>query len=185
MLKGYAAGWDALAVERRRPRSAPAWSLAWYRHALPTGALIRALVVTEGTAVIAVVPFFVVRTGFGFYRYEPAAPELHGVEPLCAAGRDEEAGEAIATALATCDPLPDIVSLDWLPAGSPLPQLVRSAWPRPRPAIIRKSTPSRRHAWSWLAAISSSGSGTVRGTFVSCFVLPFANWRRRASSTSS
>jgi CelD/BcsL family acetyltransferase involved in cellulose biosynthesis len=98
--------------------------------------MIRVVVVTDGDAVVAVAPFFVVRTGFGFYRYEQAAPELHGVEPLCAAGRDVEAGEAIASALATCDPTPDIVSLDWIPAGSPLPQLVCAAWPRPRPTIV-------------------------------------------------
>jgi CelD/BcsL family acetyltransferase involved in cellulose biosynthesis len=102
--------------------------------------MIRALVVTDGESLISIAPFFVVRSGFGFYRYEPAAPQLHGVEPLCVAGREVEASEAIAVALATSDPTPDIVSLDWIPAVSPFPHMLRSAWPRPRPAIVEERT---------------------------------------------
>jgi CelD/BcsL family acetyltransferase involved in cellulose biosynthesis len=135
-LESFVAGWDALAVVCHRPRSAPALVLGWYRHSLAPGALMRVVVVTDGDVVVGVAPFYVARSGFGFYRYELAAPVLHGVEPLCSPGRHEEVGEEMAIALAACHPAPDVVSLDWLPAGSPLPRALSAGWRRPRPAVV-------------------------------------------------
>jgi CelD/BcsL family acetyltransferase involved in cellulose biosynthesis len=135
-LEELAPGWDALAVACHRPRSAPAWTVAWFRHALPPGALIRTVIVSDNDSVIGTAPFYVTRTGFGFYRFDLAAPMLHGVEPLCLPGRDEEVGEAIGAALAATAPTPDIVSLPWMAAGSLLPRAVRTGWARPRPALI-------------------------------------------------
>jgi CelD/BcsL family acetyltransferase involved in cellulose biosynthesis len=137
-LEQVSPGWDALALACRRPRSAPAWTLAWFRHALPPGALVRTVVVSEGDAVVGIAPFYVMRSGFGFLRYSPAAPTLHGVEPLCSPGRDEEVGEAIGAALIASEPTPDIVSLDWMTTGSPLPHAIRRGWARPRPALIEE-----------------------------------------------
>ncbi len=134
-LEQLAPGWDALAVTCRRPRSTPALTLAWYRHALPSGALIRAVVVTDGDDVIGTAPFHVVRTRFGLCRYELATPVLFGVEPLFAPGREEMVAAAIGLALARAEPVPDIVSLDSLPQGSSVPSLVRAGWPRPHPML--------------------------------------------------
>jgi CelD/BcsL family acetyltransferase involved in cellulose biosynthesis len=135
-LEELAPEWDALVVATSRPRSAPAWILAWYRHAMVPGAVIRAVIVTDGDAIVGAIPFYVVRSGFGFYRYQLAAPVLHGVEPLCAPGRHEEVGEAMGSALAGCDPTPDIVALDWVRADSPLPRAIRAGWTRPRPEVV-------------------------------------------------
>jgi CelD/BcsL family acetyltransferase involved in cellulose biosynthesis len=127
------------------------------------GALIRAVVVTDGDLMVGVAPFYVVRSGFGFYRYELAAPVLHGVEPLYSPGRHEQVGKAFAVALAASDPAPDTVSLDWLPAGSPLPRAIGTGWRRPRPAVVEgHSFPAPRVLMaghdleSWLAARSKT-----------------------------
>ena len=161
-LGEFAPGWDALAVANDRPRASPAWTLAWYRHALPTGAVIRVVVVTDGAAVVGVAPFYVVRTGAGFYRYELAAPMLHGVEPLYSPGRHDEVGHCVGAALAGADPTPDMVSLDWLPAGSPLVPALRAGWPRPRLGLVDGHTfPAPRVILgdrdfaAWVAARSS------------------------------
>jgi CelD/BcsL family acetyltransferase involved in cellulose biosynthesis len=135
-LEGLAPGWDALAVACRRPRSAPVWTVAWYRHALPPGALIRTVVVADGDDVVGIAPFYVMRSRFGFYRYLLAAPMLHGVEPLCVPGREEEIGRAIGTALAGAQPSPDTVSLGWMSVGSPLPRAVHGGWPKPGSVLV-------------------------------------------------
>ncbi len=137
-LEEFAPGWDALAVACRRPRSTPAFTLAWYRHALPPDARIRAIVVTDGDDVVGTAPFYVVRTKFGLCRYELATPVLFGVEPLVAPGREEEVAATIGSTLARVEPVPDIVSVDSLPVGSPLAGLVRAGWPRPRPTLAER-----------------------------------------------
>jgi CelD/BcsL family acetyltransferase involved in cellulose biosynthesis len=135
-LEEYESGWDALAVACRRPRAAPAWTLAWFRHGLPAGALIRTVIVSDGAVVVGTAPFFVTRTGAGFYHYSPAAPILNGVVPLSWPGRDEEVGEAIGAALAASKPTPDLVSIGWMPAASGVPGAIRRGWRRPQPALI-------------------------------------------------
>jgi len=112
------------------------WTIAWFRHALRPGALIRTVIVWDGDAIVGAAPFVVTRTGFGFYRYSPAAPMLHGVEPLCWPGRDEDVGEAMASALVATEPTPDILSIDWVTAASPLPRAIRMGWTRPRPVLV-------------------------------------------------
>ena len=142
-LEQFAPGWDALAVSHRRPRSAPVFTLAWYRHALPPGAQIRAIVVTDGDSVVGAAPFYVVRTGFGFYQYNMPVPLLFGVEPLFVAGREEEIAAAVGLALTQGQPVPDMVFLDSLPQGSPWPTFIRQGWPRPQPTLV---TP---HSFPW------------------------------------
>ncbi len=137
-LERFASGWDALAVACRRPRSTPALTLAWYRHAQPAGALIRVMIVTDDDDVIGVAPFSVVRTGFGLSRYDVAMPLLFGVEPLFAPGREESVASAIGSALASAVPVPDMVSLDSLPRASSVPRLVRDGWTRPQPTLVRR-----------------------------------------------
>lgn len=142
-LLPFVPGWDALAVECRRPRSAPVFALAWYRHALPSRGQIRTVVVTDGDDVVGIAPFYVERTGFGFYQYNMAVPVLFGVEPLFAPGREEEIAGAVGHALAHADPAPDIVFLDSLPQGSLWPTLIGRGWPRPHPALASP------HSFPW------------------------------------
>jgi CelD/BcsL family acetyltransferase involved in cellulose biosynthesis len=127
-------------VERRKPRSSPAWVLAWYRHYMPPGALARVAVVHDAGQLVGVAPFHVERSGFGLIRYEMAAPVMNGVEPLCAPGRDDDVGMAIGGALAKADPVPDIVSLDWLTVDSRLRHAVPAGW--------RRSLAVQRHEFS-------------------------------------
>jgi hypothetical protein len=103
---------------------------------LPSHADIWALILTDHGEVIGTAPFFVVRTGFGFYRYELAAPMLHGVEPLSAPGREQEVGEMIGVVLASSTPTPDIISLDWGMADAPIAVAISAGWPRPQPAVV-------------------------------------------------
>ncbi len=105
--------------------------MAWFRHAMPPSATIRTVVVGDGDDVVGIAPFYVMRSRFGFYRYLLAAPMLHGVEPLCVPGREEEVGEAISRALACAQPAPDTVTLGWMSAVSPLPPAISKGWPRP------------------------------------------------------
>lgn len=164
--------WDTLAVAASSPNSAPAWGLAWYRHGLPAGAAPRVITVTEGDDLIGICPMFVVRTGFGLYRYALAAPSLCGLEPLAVRGREHEVHRAIGKALASCDPVPDIVALDWLPATSGFSQAVRMAWGRPQPSLIERALlPSPRVVHrncdfdTWLAGRSAKFRQVFRSDY--------------------
>ena len=92
--------------------------------------------ITDRNTVIGTAPLFVLRTGFGFYRYELAAPMLHGVEPLATPGREQEIGETIGGLLASAAPTPDIVSLDWGLADAPVAVAIGNGWPRARRAVM-------------------------------------------------
>jgi CelD/BcsL family acetyltransferase involved in cellulose biosynthesis len=142
-LAQFVPGWDALAVKCRRPRSAPAFALAWYRHGLPSNGQQKTVVVTDGDDVVGIAPFYMGRTGFGFYEFNMAGPVLFGVEPLCAPGREEEIAAAVGHALAHAEPVPDIVYLDSLPQGSSWPTFMAGGWPRPRPALVSP------HSFPW------------------------------------
>jgi len=162
-LEELAPGWDALAVACRRPRSAPVWTLAWFRHALAPGAKIRTVIVRDGDAVVGTAPFSVSRTGFGFYRYALAAAVLSGVEVLCWPGREEEIGRSIGAALAASDPTPDLVGLGWMRTESPLPRAILQGWPKPRPDFVDEHPfPAPRVLWAnsdfdaWLAGRSKN-----------------------------
>ena len=61
-LAPFVAEWDALAVARARPYCAPAWQLAWWRHARPTSALLRAVVVLEQDRLVGIVPLYCKRS---------------------------------------------------------------------------------------------------------------------------
>lgn len=168
-LEEFAPGWDALAVASNRPRSSPVLTLAWYRHAMPVGTKIRAVIVSDGDSVVGAAPFYVVRSSAGFYRYELAAPMLHGVEPLCAPGRDDEVWESMAVALGNSDPAPDSVSLDWLLADSSLPQAFRRGWPGRPPVLIDGHTFVSPHVMiagcdfeAWLRERSKNFRNSVR-----------------------
>ena len=156
-LTQFVPGWDALAVQCRRPRSAPVFALAWYRHGLPSKGEQRTVVITEGDEVLGTAPFYVERTGFGFHQYNMAAPVLFGVEPLFAPGREEEIAWAVGHALAHAEPVPDVVFLDSLPQGSSWPTFIREGWPRPRPALVSP------HSFPW--SHITLGDGGFEGWF--------------------
>ena len=134
-LGELAPAWDELAISAGRPRSISAFLLAWYRHCLPSGGLIRVVVVADGERVIGVAPFYATRTRLGFTEYRMSTPTIWGCEPLCVAGYAEMVGEALGRALEGAKPTPDVVYMESLPGGSSWPELIRNAWSRPKPAV--------------------------------------------------
>ena len=128
-LAEHEAAWDALAVGCGRPYSAPAWMLAWWRHAAPRDASLRALVITEAGQLVAIAPFYVRDTAIGPTYELLASGVASGAEPLAVPGREEEAAHAFADALADSLPAPAAIHFDRLPSGSPWPELFRRTWP--------------------------------------------------------
>lgn len=131
-------GWDALAVERRRPCCAPDWMLAWWRHARPHGSALRVVAVSEGGRLIGLAPLWARRGGLPFAFHEVLAGSFSPpVGPLAAPGREREVGEAVAAALADVRPRPSALRL-WSevgedpedPAGG-----VAAAWPGGEPRV--------------------------------------------------
>jgi CelD/BcsL family acetyltransferase involved in cellulose biosynthesis len=128
-LAPYLRGWDALAVAAGRPYCAPAWMLAWWRHAAPAGALLRTLILVEGDELIAIAPFYVRKTMIGAVYELLGAPVAARIEPLALAGREEEAARAFTRALSKEEPVPAAVSFHFVVRGSQWPELFRRSWP--------------------------------------------------------
>src|SRR5207237_381865 len=73
----------------RRPYCAPAWMLAWWRHAAPRRAALRVILVRRGDELLGVAPFFVDRGygGLARYRFLAAGTSMR-VEPLACPGAE-------------------------------------------------------------------------------------------------
>ncbi|MBO0882675.1 MAG: hypothetical protein J2P17_20550, partial [Mycobacterium sp.] len=140
-LEPLSDSWDALAVELGRPRSTPAWVLAWYRAVMPRDAEIRVIVVWVDAVLAAVAPLFVRRNRLGLFRYEMAgANTLVGVEPLICGRLADVAGPALALAFTQLRPVADIVHLECVRGISPLLCGVEKQWSARRATVV--STPS-------------------------------------------
>ena len=122
--------WDRLAVLRRQPYCAPAWMLAWWRHASPPGARLAVVIVTDDERVIGVVPLFQRRTLTGL-REARMLGTGHRVDPLAEPGREHEVATAAAEALQSLPERPSTIFLSRGDAASPWPW---SAGPRLAPA---------------------------------------------------
>ena len=93
-LAAYREPWDALAVECARPYCSPAWLLPWWRHAAPTGARLRTVVVLDGEELVAIAPLYASRdAGLDQHRLLGRGASL-GVEPLARGGRGAGVGPA-------------------------------------------------------------------------------------------
>jgi CelD/BcsL family acetyltransferase involved in cellulose biosynthesis len=141
-LEPRLAEWDELAVAAPRPFCAPAWMLAWWRNAAPTGAALRVVLALDGDRLAGVAPFFVQRAGEGFDMYRPlGAGSSHRVGPLARGGLEREAAEAFARTLAAAAPRAAALRLEGVEAGSDWPGLLARAWPgRLRPRLRRDLT---------------------------------------------
>jgi CelD/BcsL family acetyltransferase involved in cellulose biosynthesis len=126
------AEWDALAVAAQRPFCAPAWLLAWWRHAAPGDPLLRIVVVRDGDRIVGVAPLFAARWR-GLWTYSLLGTHTTWrIEPLAAAGREDDVAAAFADALAAAEPFPDLIHLEGVPADSPWPDLLARHWPGKR-----------------------------------------------------
>jgi CelD/BcsL family acetyltransferase involved in cellulose biosynthesis len=137
-LGALEAEWDELAVACALPLMAPTLILAWWRHLAPRDAEPRIVAVRDGDRLVGLAPFYVephARRGRVDYR-------LPGIEvrlaPLAAPAREWEVAAAIGRALATADPLPDVIALEGTPHASHWPEALRDGWPgRVRPLMRR------------------------------------------------
>lgn len=142
-LEAVRAQWDELAQAQAAPCSAPAWGLAWWRHAAPAGAQLRVIVARDGDAVAGIAPMYCHReqgvVRYGFIGDQLASP----VVPLVRDGAQAQVAAAIASELARCSPRPDVVAFGNVPATSPWPDLLRAHWPgRGRPLVLRSERPT-------------------------------------------
>jgi CelD/BcsL family acetyltransferase involved in cellulose biosynthesis len=162
--------WDALAVGCRRPYCAPAWMLAWWRHAAPAGALLRVVAAFEGERLVGIAPFWAQPGRLGARYRILAAGTASRVEPLAEPGRVEEAAAAFAELLAGARPRPALLVFERVPADSPWPRSLHGAWPgRRRPAVQRSHRApapalSLEHddLESWLASKSNNFRHQIR-----------------------
>ena len=142
-LKARASEWDELAVEAGRPYCTPAWQLAWWRHAAPANALLRAIVVRDGDAVIGIAPLYVSREAAqgSAYRFL-AAPHSSPVEPLARPGREADVASVLGEWLPRLTPAPDSLLFEGVPADSVWPSLVASAWNGSVAPLVERSVPA-------------------------------------------
>ena len=133
-LEAHAASWDRLAVRCGQPRSSPALLVPWYRHRLRPGTEPRVVVASEGGVVVGVLPMWTVRRRSGLVGAGPAGESLiSGAPPLFAPDRAPEIAAAMARAVATIEPVPDVIRLGWSADAARWAPALAAAWPG-RPA---------------------------------------------------
>jgi CelD/BcsL family acetyltransferase involved in cellulose biosynthesis len=164
--------WDALAVERASPRSAPAPTLAFLRHAAPRRSRARVVVATQGDGTVAGVLALVERRDrFGFVHYDlPGAGVLFGIEPIAGARDPEAVTSAIAARVAELHPAPDTIAIGAMRLGSGWPEALADAFGR-RFERVRAGT------FRTCAVDLSDGFEGWLGRRTTHFV---SEWRRRA-----
>lgn len=129
-LAGLLPAWDALAVSERLPYCAPAWQLAWWRHAAPPKAVLRVVAAWDGDRLAGIAPCYAVEAPLGTWRFALLAARISSrIQPLAAPADREACAAAFAAALAGGDPAPNTLHLSQIPEESPWPALLRDAWP--------------------------------------------------------
>ena len=165
------ASWDALAVANRLPMSAPAWTLAWWRHLAPAGAHLRVVLVRDGSELVGVAPYFAERAVLGRCDYRLIGSGIyHRIAPLALPGREWEVAERVAAVLAAARPRPDLITLEGVALATPWRTLLREHWPGPLRArrydtsvqsapVVRLDAPSFE---AWLSGQSSNFRSQMR-----------------------
>lgn len=132
--------WDALAVQSRRPMCAPAWGLAWWEHAAPSGAQLRIVIVTDGDELVGVAPLYLEPGPRRRLRFL-AAPVSTRTEPLAVAGRETDVARAIAEEVRK--DRPGGLLLEGVDERSPWPAAFGSAWGTRRLRLEREARAPR------------------------------------------
>ena len=129
-LHPHLAAWSELADLRRRPYCRPEWMLAWWRHAAPTGSLLRTVLVLDGERLVGIAPYFAGpgRAGRTDYRLLSAGAS-HPLDLLAEDGCEAAVASAVAAALAGARPRASLVTFEGLDEDSAWPAALRAAWP--------------------------------------------------------
>lgn len=137
-LEQLAPAWDALAVACGQPLAAPAWMLGFWRHLRPAGAELRAVAVHRDGELVAIAPFYAQRMRGGRVDLRMLTRALPRTGPLALPGREWEAAEPIAAALAAAAPRADVVAFESGSLASHWPLALADGWPgRVRPPLRR------------------------------------------------
>lgn len=116
-VESTARDWDRLAVDAGLPYCAPAFLLAWWKHAAPEGAQLRVVVVRDGDRIVGIGPFYAVRGRGGLATWSLLGTDLASrIEPLAEPGAEAAIAEAAGQAAQ--------LRLDGLPEDSPWPALL-------------------------------------------------------------
>jgi len=160
--------WDALAVTSRLPYCAPAWMLAWWRHAAPPYSQLRVVTVTNEGELLGVAPFFL-EQGLGrLNRYRLLGPRNSTPRDLLARpGAEKQVAAAIATTIATAEQRPHLVLLDGIRSDSRWPEWLAQAWPC-------RVAPAQHTAGS-----DTAPTLEVRGTFEQWLASKSSNFRQQ------
>jgi CelD/BcsL family acetyltransferase involved in cellulose biosynthesis len=119
-LQGSVDAWDSLADKVSQPRAAGSLVAAWARHMMSPDSELRIWIAREGSDVVAVLPFVAEKMPRGRVRLLPPNTDMiFGAVPI--ARPDGEGGvvEAVVDAFAECSQSVDLVSILWIPEGSP------------------------------------------------------------------
>lgn len=142
-LEQLAAAWDALAVTCGRPLVTPAWMLGGWRHLPAPGGELRVVAVRDGDELIAVAPFYAEPRGACRIDLRMLGGAMPRVGPIAVPGREWEAAEQVAAALASARPRADVVAIESSPVASHWPTALADRWPGPtRPPLRRYYTQS-------------------------------------------
>jgi CelD/BcsL family acetyltransferase involved in cellulose biosynthesis len=171
-LEAVGTRWDELAVTNRLPLMAPACVMAWWRHLAPPRAEPRTILVHDGPDLVGIAPFYLdLAKPAGRIDLRLPGIELTGrLAPLAVPGREREVADALARALADCEPSLDLLALEGLPHSSPWPAALRASWPgRFTPIVLRYQTQECPTVSlqggsfeQWMAAKSSNFRGQMR-----------------------
>src|SRR5436309_4115505 len=124
--------------------------LAWWRHARPRDAVLRAVAVRDGAKLVAVAPFFVRRSRLGLAVYRVLGrPTCYRAEPVAAQGRVPECATLAARTLASVRPAPDLLQFEGISERCEWPEELAHAWP----------------AWSWSGRITVAPVTSLTGSF--------------------
>jgi CelD/BcsL family acetyltransferase involved in cellulose biosynthesis len=133
-LEPHLAAWDGLAVASGRPFCAPAWMLAWWRHARTGTTELRVVLVFDGDRLAGVAPLFAQIWGLGVVEMRIlGAGFCHRVGLVATPG--DEAAMAAVLAATLAEMKPASVVFEGIDAEDPWPDLVADAWPGRRPRL--------------------------------------------------
>jgi CelD/BcsL family acetyltransferase involved in cellulose biosynthesis len=138
-LAGVREQWDELAVRLGMPYAAPAWMLAWWRHAAPAGAVMRVVTVSDGEQLLGIAPFFAASGEERSAHYQLMSSRLAPPAPILVdPDRAAETVPALAKALSQATPKPSLLRIE----GSKdmhalITDPIAAAWPGIRPEAQR------------------------------------------------